>query len=61
MNAQQIVNDINTLLTRRGIVQHQILRLLDAGVSIRDAKIQKLNTFVHASWSRAQFLKGQIG
>lgn len=57
----QLLQDINTLLTRRGIVQHQILRLLDAGVSIRDAKIQELNTFVHASWSRARYLKSQLG
>lgn len=60
MNAQ-LLQDINTLIVRRRIVQAQILRLLDAGVSIRDAKIQEMNTFVHAAWSRAQFLKSQIG
>lgn len=60
MNAQ-LLQDINTLLTRRGIVQHQILRLLDAGVPVWDPKIQAMNTFVHAAWSRARFLKAQMG
>lgn len=60
MNVQTL-QDINTLIVRRRIVQAQILRALDAGVSIRDAKIQEMNTFVHAAWSRAQALKAQLG
>lgn len=60
MNAQ-LLQDINTLLVRRRIVQAQILRALDAGVSVFDPEIQRMNTFVHAAWSRARFLKAQLG
>jgi hypothetical protein len=60
MNAQ-LLQDINTLLTRRTITKNQILRALDAGVPITDPKIQEMNTFVHAAWSRARFLKAKLG
>lgn len=60
MNAQ-LLQDINTLIVRRRIVQAQILRTLDAGVSVWDPQIQAMNTFVRAAWSRAQFLKAKLG
>lgn len=55
MNANDILTQVNTLMTRAGIAIHQAERAMDR------AQAEALATFARAARSRARFLMAQLG
>lgn len=60
MNAVDILIQVNTLMTRRGIALHQITREYMEG-NFSSPEVERLRTFARAAQSRARFLMAQIG
>jgi hypothetical protein len=55
MNANDILIQVNTLMTRAGIAFHQAERAADR------AQADALSTFARAARSRARFLMAKLG
>lgn len=55
MNANDILTQVNTLMTRAGIAIHQAERAMD------QAQADALFTFARAARSRARFLFAKLG